>query len=183
MVGTFGSACSLAHDRQRMQLPVMDLRHRRSRTGDANRRMPGDRRADRQTRAVVRHVHKIEAERQAQLFAQEMPRGPDPGRRIVVLARIGFDEGDEILDRPRRQGRVNREHQRIGGRHCYGIEVLAGVIRDSVEESGIYHVVIRDEDDRVSVRCGLCGPAHRDIAARSGYVLDVELLAQTLGQF
>jgi tripartite-type tricarboxylate transporter receptor subunit TctC len=36
---------------------------------DANRRMPGNRGADRQTRAVKGYVHKIEAERQAELFA------------------------------------------------------------------------------------------------------------------
>jgi hypothetical protein len=43
-------------------------------------------------------MHKVQAERQAEQFADEMSRCPGPRGSKIVFAGMGFDEGDEVLD-------------------------------------------------------------------------------------
>ena len=43
-------------------------------------------------------MHKVQAERQAEQFADEMCRCPGSWGSKIVLAGMGFDEGDEVLD-------------------------------------------------------------------------------------
>src|SRR5712691_6433426 len=88
----------LARHSQCAQLAFLDLRHGRWQRGEGNGRMPGERRGDRQARAVEGHMHKVEAEQQAEVLANEMWRGPCPRRSEAVFGGTRFDQSNEILD-------------------------------------------------------------------------------------
>ena len=69
--------------------------------------MTSDNGGHRRPTAAERHVQEVEAERNAELFAQEMRRRPKPRRSEVVFARVGANERDEFLDGCRRHRRVD----------------------------------------------------------------------------
>src|SRR5207253_425377 len=87
----------LARYSQRAQLAFLDLRHGRWQRGEGNGRMPGERCADCQARAVKGHMHKVEAEQQAEVLANEMWRCPGPRRSEAVFGGSGFDQRNESL--------------------------------------------------------------------------------------
>src|SRR5262249_29739483 len=63
-----------------------------------------------------------------------------------------------------------------------GVEILDWIIGDFVEERGIDHIgVSNDDDGRAVGRCFGCA-AYSNIAARAGDVLNVKLLSKMLGQ-
>ena len=145
--------------------------------------MAGDGRTDGGATAIERYMHEIEAERHAEQFAGEMGRRPDPRRSVAVGAGVRFDERDQVLDRLRRQRRVDREHLGRGDRDRDRVEVPVRIIGNFAVKAGIDDVggSVGDEG-RVTVRRRLRCPAHADIAARTRHVLDVELFSKTLGQ-
>src|SRR5262249_62068287 len=78
--------------------------------------MARDRRPDRQIRAVEWDVRKVETERQAELLANQVSRGSNSSARsVVVFSRIGLDERNQELHRPRRHQRVYGKQYRCAG--------------------------------------------------------------------
>src|SRR6516165_11399799 len=64
-------------------------------------------------------MHKVQAERQAEQFADEMSRCPGSWGSKIVLAGMGFDEADEVPDRLHRQRRMNCEHRGCSDRTTF----------------------------------------------------------------
>src|SRR5262249_32678300 len=108
-------------------------------------------------------------------------RSGSPGS-VVVFAGVGFDEGHEILDRPRLNRPVDYYQEKLRDCDRYRFEIFIGVIRNIVIQSGIRSVARRDNEYRVPVGRRVCRSAHTNIAVSTAYVLDVKLLAEMLGQ-
>ena len=94
-----------------------------------------------------------------------------------------LDQDNQLLDRSRRDGWVDREHQSGGNRERDRIEVLFEFIRDSVVERGIDHVAGIDHQQGVAVGYRFGRAAHTVIAAAAAHVLNEKLLSQMLCQF
>src|SRR5262245_11270927 len=120
----------LARHREAAQSALYHLLCSRRRGGEAYLRMSPDRGTYCQAGAVEGHMHKIEAEREAERFADQMSRRSGSRRCVAVLTGIGLDECDQVLERMRRYRRVNGDYQ--SGESCERnqIEVLAELIRD-----------------------------------------------------
>jgi hypothetical protein len=70
--------------------------------------MARERRLDRRTAAVERHMHQIKPERQPEQLAGETPGRAAAGGCITVFAGIGFHQRDELREILCRNGRVHR---------------------------------------------------------------------------
>jgi hypothetical protein len=75
-------------------------------------------------------MHKIEAEGEAERFADKMSRRPGSRRCVTVLAGIGLDECNELSERVRRYRRMNGDYQCGKSRERNQIEVLSELIRN-----------------------------------------------------
>ncbi len=108
---------------------------------------------------------------------------PAPAEPKLVFPGIGFDEVYKLLDGLRRHRGVDGEH----GGGCDGerdrFEVLDRVVGDAGEQRRIDDMGAKREQDGVAVGRRLRHLTGADIAARAGDVLDVELLAERLGEF
>jgi hypothetical protein len=142
--------------------------------------MAGDRR-DRRRRAVER-THDVERLRQPQHFTQEMPLRPQAARGVGVFARIGFDQCDQLFEAARRQRRIDGHKIGRGDRERHRREILVGIERQLGKQRGIHDVGAERDQQRIAVgrRPRRLGGA--DIAGRAGDVLDIELLAEMLGE-
>ena len=85
-------------------------------------------------------MHEVEAEGEAERFADKMSRRPGSRRCVAVLAGIGLDECNELLERMRRYRRVNGDYQSGESRERNQIEVLSELIGDLAVQRGIDHI-------------------------------------------
>src|SRR5262245_59878517 len=122
-------------------------------------------------------MHEIEAEGEAERFADKMSRRPGSRRCVAILAGISLDERNELLERVRRYRRMNGDYQSCNNRERNHIEVLSELIRDLAVQRGIDHIARIDHQQRVSIGSHSCHPAHGYIAAATTHILDVELLS------
>src|SRR5215204_5273058 len=107
----------------------------------------------------------------------------DPCGAVIIFGRVGFDEGNEILHSARRERFVDRQHYHCGGGDRDRIEIPDRIIGNSVVKAWICcECNSIDDKDRIAVRRRLRRATRADIAARAGHILDVELLAEPLGQ-
>src|SRR5262249_44864312 len=127
-------------------------------------------------------MHKVEAERQPELLADEVAGRSGPRGSEVVFAGAGFDEADKVSDRLDRQRRMNRKHQGCADRDGHRIEVFIRIVGDFVVQGWVDDDVGRNNEYGVAVGCCPCPLTHADIAASTAYVLDVELFPEMLGQ-
>src|SRR6266511_3319569 len=105
---------------------------------------------------------------------------PRAGRGKAVLAGMGLDERDEVLDRLYWQRRVDGEHRGRGYRERDGVKILGRIVGHVRVKCGIDDEVGAGDEDGVAVRRRLRRAPDPDIAARAGDVLDVELRTQLL---
>src|SRR5215208_3772994 len=107
----------------------------------------------------------------------------DPCGAVIIFGRVGFDEGNEILHSARWERFVDRQHYHCGGRDRDRLEIPDRIIGNSVVKAWICcECNSIDDKDRIAVRRRLRRATRTDIAARAGHILDVELLAEPLGQ-
>src|SRR5262245_27689540 len=128
-------------------------------------------------------MHEIEAEGEAKRFADKMSRRSGSRRRVAVLAGIGLDECDQVLERMRGYRRMNRDYQSGESRERNEIEVLSKLIGDLAVQRGIDHIAWVDHQQRVAIGRHSCHPTHGNIAAATTHILDVELLSPPFRQF
>ena len=170
----------MAHHRERAQAALRKVWQSRSQRREGNRRMPGHGRGDRRAAAVERHMDQVEPERETELLADEMHRGADASRGVIVTARIRPDELDEFLDAPRRYGRMDPEAKGDVGSQRDRIKIVIGIVGYPLIEARIDDEGIDGHQHGVAVMGAarrLCGA---DIAAGARQVLYIELLAETL---
>src|SRR6266853_766196 len=106
-----------------------------------------------------------------------------PRRGEAVFAGVRFEKGNEVLDSPDRQRRMDGKYRRRGDCDCDRVEVLVGIIRDLVIKCRVDDKTWGNNDDRITVGCSLCPLAHADIAAGASNVFDIELLGEMLRHF
>src|SRR6516225_11625705 len=123
-------------------------------------------------------MHEIEAEREAERFADNMSRRSSPRRCVTVLAGIGLDECDQVSERMRRYRWVNGDYQSGENRERNQVEILSELIGDLAVQCGIDHIAWTDHEQRVAIGRHFCHAAHGNIAASTTHILDVELLAR-----
>ena len=155
----------------------------RSHRGQHDRRVPGNRGGNRRRRAVEGDMHDVEAERQPQHLAQQMALRPHPAGRVTVFAGISFDQRDELFEIARRQRRIDDNDVERSDRQRDRSEVSVGIEREFGEQRRVDDEGAKRNEQRVAV--GRCAGRLRraDIAGRAGDVLDIELLAEMLGEF
>jgi hypothetical protein len=78
------------------QLADLDMRQRRWRNVEHHLDIPGQKIDQRRRRAVIGHMHEIDAGHVFEQFAGDMLRAADASRRHVDLARIGLSVSDEF---------------------------------------------------------------------------------------
>src|SRR5262249_4004866 len=144
---------------------------------EAHGRVPSDHRLDRRTAAGERRKREIEPEGELEQLARQVRGGTDAGRGEGVLARICPEQVDKLLHRVRRNAGINEQTIGRARRLGDGREVTLGVVGRLGVEARIDGVARGHEQDRVAVGRRLGGGPHAEIAARSGPVLGVELLA------
>ncbi|CFL81700.1 Uncharacterised protein [Bordetella pertussis] len=105
------------------------------------------------------------------------------GRRIA--GRLGLLAGalEQCPDRLDAGGGAGDQHQREIAQPGDRREVAPGVVGQVLVQAGVdrRHALV-DQDQRVAVRRGLRGRLHADDAARAGFVLDDDRLAQLVRQ-
>src|SRR5262249_52518769 len=107
---------------------------------------------------------------------------PNPSGSVVVFSRVGFDEGDEVLDARCRHRRVDYESG--GCHHCkrYWREVLLRVVRYFSVGVRVHDKGAKRKEYGITVGCGPRRLAHANIAAGPSDVLDIELLPETFAE-
>ena len=108
---------------------------------------------------------------------------PNPGEAKLYLPGLALISGDELLDGACRNGRVDRERRREGGRERHGLEILERVIGNRVVQGWIDDVAVHGDEDGISVGLRFRGLAGADVAPGPGHVVHVELPAELLRQF
>ena len=111
-------------------------------------------------------------------------RAPDTRGAVAVLARLGLDERDQLLEGIGLDRRVHGQKQRRARGERDGNEILVGVvgklgIQERVDRVGR---VVRHQQ-RIAVRRRLRHVFRAQDAVRPGLVLHDELLAPALGEF
>src|SRR5215475_7398126 len=101
-------------------------------------------------------------------------------RSVVVFSRIGLDERNQVLHRPRRHHRVYGKQYRCAGGERDRLEGLDRTIGDLAVQGWIDDELKGSKQHGVPVGSRLCCSTHADIAAAAADVLDVELLSKTL---
>src|SRR5215472_17195722 len=144
--------------------------------------MPADGRGDRGPAAVEGDGHEIEPEGLLEHFAGEVAGRSEPGMGVAVLAWAGFHPGDELLQVGRRNGGMHQQHLRRYAHKRYRREVGRGVEAELGEQARIDDECAADDEDGIAVGRRLRCQRGADIAAATGMVLHVELLAEPFGQ-
>src|SRR5215831_15067414 len=108
---------------------------------------------------------------------------PNPSGSVVVFSRVGFDEGDEVLDARCRHRGVDYESG--GCHHCkrYWREVLLRVVRYFSVGVRVHDKGAKRKEYGITVGCGPRRLAHANIAAGPSDVLDIELLPERFAEF
>ena len=103
------------------------------------------------------------------------------GRAVVQLARIGFRVGDELLEIPYAERRVDHEHiGDIGNLHDR-YQIGQRVVSESFVERGVHgDRPDRVDDQRIAVGRGPHDEFGADVAASARFVVDHERLLQSL---
>src|SRR5262249_18507345 len=127
-------------------------------------------------------MHEVERKRQTQHFTQEMGLRSHATRSKTVFSRIGFDQRDEPFEVARRQRRVDRYDVGRGDRQRDRGEVLVGVELQFGKKRRVHDVGAECNEEGVAVRCRTRRLGGTDIAGRACEVLDIELLAEMLGE-
>jgi hypothetical protein len=125
---------------------------------------------------LVRHVHDVEPGGRLEELAGHVVRRAGAGRRIVELARLRLRQRDQLLQRLRRHGRIDDQHEvrivdrRDGREVAHQLERLAGHQR-LVDGVGVRH-----QQQRVAVGRALRDDVGTHDRASAGPVLDDERL-------
>src|SRR5262249_46033145 len=147
--------------------------------GVEDRRMPADGRGDRGPAAVEGDGHEIEPEGLLEHFAGEVAGRPEPGMGVAVLTRASFYPGDELLHAGGRNGGMHQQHLRRYADERYRREVARGIEAELGEQARIDDERAADHEDGIAVGRRLCCQRGANVAAATGMVLHVELLAET----
>jgi len=150
---------------------------------EQDRGVPADGRGDRRPATVEGDGGQIEPERLLEHFAGEIAGRAQSRMGVSMLARARFHPGDELLDGRRRYGRMHEQHLRRYADERYRRQIRRRIEAKPGEQARIDHERTADHEHRVAI--GRCPRDERgaDIAATAGMVLDVELLAEALGEF
>jgi hypothetical protein len=106
----------------------------------------------------------------------------EAARGVGVLSRIGFDQRDELLEIAHRQRRIHRDKVGRRDRQRHRREILVGIERQLGKQRGVDDVGAKRNQQRVAVgrRPRRLRGAH--VAGRAGDVLNIELLAEMVGE-
>jgi len=145
--------------------------------------VPADRRRDRRPAAVEGDSGQIEPERLLEHFAGEVAGRTQPCMSVSVLPRARFHPGDELFDARRRYRWMHKQHlRRYADERCRR-QIRRRVEAKLGEQARIDHERTADHEHRVAIGRRPRDERGADIAAAAGMVLDVELLAEALGEF
>src|SRR5262249_24704107 len=171
-----------ASDGERAYRPLLDMPGSGGDRREQNGRMPADRRCDRRPATVEGDGKKIEPESLLEHFAGQVTRRPQSRMGVSVLARARFHPGDELFDGRRRYGRMHDQHLRRYADEGYRREIALRVEAQLGEQARINHKRTADYEQRVAVGRRPRDERGADIAAAARMVLDVELLAEAIGE-
>ncbi|MEI9805456.1 MAG: hypothetical protein WDN48_14955 [Pseudolabrys sp.] len=90
---------------------------------------------------------------------------------------------DKRVDRLRRDGRIDRQHDRRGAGERDRVEVLFRIVRQGAIERRIDDEGRRRGQDRVAIGRSPGRLSRANIAAGAADILDIELLSKTVRQF
>src|SRR5215467_4528385 len=102
---------------------------------------------------------------------------------VSVLTRARLHPGDELPEAHRRYRRMHEQHLRRYAHERYRRQIRRRVETKFGEQAGIDHKRTADHEQRVAVGRRPRDECGADIAAAAGMILDVELLAEALGEF
>ena len=147
------------------------------------RYLPAEQVAHRGRGAAIGHMHDVDAGPDLQQFPGQVRGRAAAGRRIVELAGACLREGDELLQRTHRQGRMRDQDVRHAAHERHRGEALHRVERYLAVQRRVHRQLCAGrEQQRVAVGCRLGHEFGRDVAASPGAVLDQHLLSPALGQ-
>src|SRR5262245_8767183 len=172
----------LGRQRERAERAGADVLDRGRNAGEVELDLPADKIGERRTLAAIRHMDDVEAGHHLEELASDMRSRPDAGRCHADLARIALGIGDELR---RGFGRNRWIDLHDEGRPYHGRDR-----RDVADEIEVKFLIERridrgrrrSEQQRITIRRRTHDRFGADVGARTGPVLDQELLAQPLRQ-
>jgi hypothetical protein len=171
---------------QHAQFSILHLRQ-----GDVNGKehqlhLPAQKVGHRTRSALVRNVDHVDPEVLLEQLHREMVRGAAARRRIVELPRLSLGERDELLDRSRRQRRMDDQREAADRGGSDRRESIDRVIRNARLQRDVGNVRARGHQQRVAVGGCLGHGLGADVAARAGAIVydhgNVEFLGELLAE-
>src|SRR5262249_41676920 len=150
--------------------------------GGGARGGPADGEGDGWPAAVEGDGHEIEPEGLLEHFTGEVAGRPESGMGVAQLTRAGFYPGDEFLHAGGWNGGIHQQHLRRYAHERYRREVGRRVEAELGEQARIDHERAADDEDSIAVGRPLRCQRGADVAAATGMVLHVELLAEAFRQ-
>ena len=132
--------------------------------------MAADQIGDRPGCALVRHVDDIHAGLELEELHRQMLRAAAAGRRVVQLARLLLNQGDELAHVLRRHLRIDVDAERADGEQRDRREVLDRIERRRLERR-VGGEGRRGEKKRVAIRRRLGRRLGTDVAGGAGLVV------------
>ncbi len=167
---------------ERPQFPGLDVGQPRHDGVEVHRHLARQQGRNRFPRALVRHVHDVDARHRLEHFPGHVRGGAGTERRIGQLAWIGLGVGHHFGQRPERQRRMRQQDIRRIGHHRHLLEGIRVVAQLLVEKAVGHHRGGSRHQQRIAVaRCA----GHRlaaDHRGGAGLVFDHEALAIFFGQ-
>src|ERR1041384_5057612 len=170
-------------DGQRAELPGLDERNHRRRSGEHELHLARDQVGQGGLRAFVRDVHQVDACHGLEELTRKVCRGPGAGRGVVELSRAFLRKLDQLHDRMDRHLWIHHQDVRLHRHQGNGGEILHRVVAEAAVEA-----LVRGEDAVVAQEPGVAiGRAlrhrlGRDVTAGARTVLDHHLLAPALAE-
>ena len=170
-------------DGERAHLARLDLRQRRRQVVEHQLHLPAKEILQGRSAALVRDVGHLHAGHHLEELAGQVDRRSVARRCEVELAGICLRIGDELGHRVRGHRRIDDQHVRNARDEDHRREILHVVVRHLGVEAGVDRVrADRSHLERVAVGRGMGDELRADVAARTGSVVDDDLLAPGLGQ-
>ena len=162
-------------DRERAQLPRLDMRQRRGQVVEEHLHLAGERVVERRAGAAIGHMGHVDLGGVLERFADQVPEAADAGRAEVELPRVLSCVGDELGQGARRHRGMHRDDVGHGGNLAHEAEIGERVVAQIAVHDRIHDVRGNGGDaERVAVGRGIGDCLGADRTAGAATVVDHE---------